>query len=569
MTVPFMGLTGPGGALPQHYTSMIIERTHLRNKDFALQEFFDLFNHRAVSFFYRAWEKYRFPFSYERRMRDELRQDDLFTCCLLSLVGLGIEHLRDRFPFEDQTIVAYGGLFSSAMRTAVGLEQIVSDCFGLDTVVEQFIGQWLLLAPENQSCLPSRRNVFGQNLRLGDDAVVGTCAWDVQSRIRVVLGPLTCDEFVTLLPGGSRLQSIADLVRFYTGINRDFDLQLILKKEDVPVCRLHPPMTITNHALAGQHGCQRQNNATLIHAMLRFDFDSRYSNIVHHGTRSGGRSSHETCDFPHCRQHSGVTVANFVHVRIFTVNLRQPRLNPAVAYVTISKDLVGRQRHKSISSFSRSESCPSVNLKSLIGKLNTTCTRTLEAAAGICLSRTNYNVEIEHWLLKLLEGLPNDVLTILKFYSLSHSKDHGGCHTRSIDKLKTGNSSQPLLSQHVVDLAREAWVLGSIDYSGIQTRSGYLLLALLSDRSLSQLAAEMSPELTKIHPETLARDLTTILAESPEVVADFPLLHDPVQPAVGPGSGGGGPTQTPSLDQFTIDLTARAKSRQDRSGSWT
>jgi len=238
MTVPFMGLTGPGGALPQHYTSMIIERTHLRNKDFALQEFFDLFNHRAVSFFYRAWEKYRFPFSYERRMRDELRQDDLFTCCLLSLVGLGTEHLRDRFPFEDQIIVAYGGLFSSAMRTAVGLEQIVRDCFRLDAVVEQFIGQWLLLAPENQSCLPSRRNVFGQNLRLGEDAVVGTCAWDVQSRFRVVLGPLTWDEFLTLLPGGSRLQSIADLVRFYTGVNRDFDLQLILRKEDVPVCRL-------------------------------------------------------------------------------------------------------------------------------------------------------------------------------------------------------------------------------------------------------------------------------------------------------------------------------------------
>lgn len=237
MTVPFMGLTGPGGALPQHYTSTIIERTHVRNKDFAIQEFFDLFNHRAISFFYRAWEKYRFPFSFERRMRDELRQNDLFTCTLLSLVGLGIEHLRDRLPFEDQTIVAYGGLFSSAMRTAIGLEQIVSDCFRLDTMVEQFIGQWLQLAPENQSCLPSRSNVFGQNLGLGEDAVVGTCAWDVQSRFRVVLGPLTCDEFVTLLPGGSRLQSIADLVRFYAGINRDFDIQLILRKEDVPVCR--------------------------------------------------------------------------------------------------------------------------------------------------------------------------------------------------------------------------------------------------------------------------------------------------------------------------------------------
>lgn len=198
-----------------------------------------------------------------------------------------------------------------------------------------------------------------------------------------------------------------------------------------------------------------------------------------------------------------------------------------------------------------------VNLKSLIGKLNTTCTRTLEAAAGICLSRTNYNVEIEHWLLKLLEGPPNDILTILKFYSLSHAKISADV-TRAIDKLKTGNSSQPLLSQHIVDLAREAWVLGSIDYAANQTRSGYLLLALLSDRSLSQSAGEISSELTKIHPETLARDLPTILAESPEVVAEFP-AGSKTGGAKGAGPAGGGSGQTPSLDQFTIDLTARAK----------
>ena len=105
-----------------------------------------------------------------------------------------------------------------------------------------------------------------------------------------------------------------------------------------------------------------------------------------------------------------------------------------------------------------------VNLKSLIGKLNTTCTRTLEAAAGICLSRTNYNVEIEHWLLKLLEGTPNDILTILKFYSLSHAKISADI-TRAIDKLKTGNSSQPLLSQHIVDLAEST--IDGCDAAGV------------------------------------------------------------------------------------------------------
>ena len=238
MTVPFMGLTGPGGALPQHYTSMVIERAHLRNKDYALGEFFDLFNHRAISFFYRAWEKYRFPFAYERSLRDGIRQDDLFTRCLMSVTGLNIEHLRDRFSFEDQTIVAYGGLFASATRTATGLEQILRDCFSRKAVVEQFVGHWLQLAEENQSCLPSRVRVFGQNLQLGEDAVVGEYTWDIQSRFRVVLGPLNRKEFLALLPGEAELQSVTELIRFYAGINRDFDVQLILQKEEVPACRL-------------------------------------------------------------------------------------------------------------------------------------------------------------------------------------------------------------------------------------------------------------------------------------------------------------------------------------------
>ena len=199
----------------------------------------------------------------------------------------------------------------------------------------------------------------------------------------------------------------------------------------------------------------------------------------------------------------------------------------------------------------------SVNLKSLIGKLNTTCTRTLEAAAGLCLSRSNYNVEIEHWMLKLLEGLQCDVHAILKFYGLNHSKVSADV-LKSIDRLKTGNASQPLLSQHVVDLAREAWVLGSIDHGAAQTRSGYLILALLSDRSLAQLARELSPELVKILPEQLNRDLATILAESAETVSNVPQLQKSGSP-VSPGSPGGAPTQTPSLDQFTIDLTARAR----------
>lgn len=197
----------------------------------------------------------------------------------------------------------------------------------------------------------------------------------------------------------------------------------------------------------------------------------------------------------------------------------------------------------------------SVNLKSLIGKLNSTCTRTLEGAAGLCLSRSNYNVEIEHWLLKLLEGSQNDIHAIFKSFGVDVSRLTTDV-MKSIDRLKTGNSSQPLLSQHVVDLAREAWVLGSIDYNAGLTRSGHLLLALITDRSLMQIAQGISNEFSKISAEKLSKDLPSIVADSSEAGTDQ------VRTAAGsPGTTGkgGGPTQTPSLDQYTIDLTARAK----------
>ena len=196
-----------------------------------------------------------------------------------------------------------------------------------------------------------------------------------------------------------------------------------------------------------------------------------------------------------------------------------------------------------------------VNLKSLIGKLNDTCTRTLEGAAGLCLSRTNYNVEIEHWLLKLLEGSNTDLHAITKAFGINSSHLTADV-MKAIDKLKTGNSSQPVLSQHTVDLAREAWVLGSIDHHAAKTRSGHLLLTLLTDRSLSQIARGISGEFQKISPESLSKDLSAIIADSAEAGSDIATISSG---ADGQIPRPGGSTQNPNLDQYTVDLTARAR----------
>lgn len=238
MTVPFMGLTGPAGVLPEHYTSLVIERSHLRMKDHSLREFLDLFNHRIISLYFRAWEKYRFPMVYERQMLEGDMNDDPFTSALYCLVGMGVRSLRDQFTFDDQVLLYFGGMFAARNRNAVSLEQVLSSYFELTAEVIQFQGQWLYLPEESQSSMPSKSARSGYNLSLGESAVAGSRVWDVQSRIRVRLGPLSWAQFTELLPGKPGLKCVAEMIRMYLDINIDFDVQLILRREDVPLCRL-------------------------------------------------------------------------------------------------------------------------------------------------------------------------------------------------------------------------------------------------------------------------------------------------------------------------------------------
>src|SRR5262245_46389860 len=197
-----------------------------------------------------------------------------------------------------------------------------------------------------------------------------------------------------------------------------------------------------------------------------------------------------------------------------------------------------------------------VNLKSLVGRLNDTCRRTLEAAAGLCLSRTNYNVEIEHWLLKLLEGASTDVSAILRHYEIDSSRLQRDI-TKAVDRLKTGNARPPALSPNVVDLAREAWTLCSIEYGASRSRSGHLICALLSDETLARIAHDGSPEFEKISEEVLRKELNNIVANSSET--DGAGASEGAAVGAGRAAAPGGSTKTVALDQFTIDLTARAK----------
>lgn len=231
MTVAFMGLTGPSGVLPRDYTELVLERVH-RN-DHTLRDFLDLFNHRMISFFYRAWEKYRVPVAYEHAVSKQEATDGA-SLALFALMGLATRGLRGRFQVEDEALLFYAGLVAQRPHSASALEGTLTDYFGVPVRVAQFIGQWLPLPEESRS----RLGRCGANIVLGVDAVVGWRVWDQHAKFVVRVGPLTYMQFCEFLPSGDAFRPLVQLTRFFAGQEFDFDVRLVLQAAEVPRCRL-------------------------------------------------------------------------------------------------------------------------------------------------------------------------------------------------------------------------------------------------------------------------------------------------------------------------------------------
>jgi type VI secretion system protein ImpH len=237
MGVAFLGLTGTAGVLPYHYTALLLRRVRL--KDQALRDFLDLFHHRLLSLFYRAWEKYRLPFAYERSRLDGADAGaDAVSQGLYCLVGLGTGGLRGRLDFDDEAFLYYAGHFAHAPRSAVALEGVLEDYFAMPVRVQQAQGQWLALERDDQALMPSAAQPRGRNNQLGLDVVIGEKVWDIQSKFRVRVGPLRYRQFRALMPNGGGLRPLCQLARTYAGAEFDFDVQAVLAPAEVPWCRL-------------------------------------------------------------------------------------------------------------------------------------------------------------------------------------------------------------------------------------------------------------------------------------------------------------------------------------------
>ena len=200
-----------------------------------------------------------------------------------------------------------------------------------------------------------------------------------------------------------------------------------------------------------------------------------------------------------------------------------------------------------------------IDLKQLVGRLNDTCRRALEGAAGLTLSRTHYNVEIEHWLVKLSDRADGDMAAIMRQYGVDEARFLTDLN-RSLEKMKTGNGRAPSLAPEIAEMVKQAWLFASLELGEGKIRSGHLLWALLADETLARSAREASGQLLKIQPDLLKRDYATITANSAETAEAASLVTSAeggeasVSEGGVPRTSGGG-----ALEQFTTDLTAQAR----------
>jgi type VI secretion system protein ImpH len=224
LEVNFLGLVGNQGVLPLHYSRLVTATDPAEPNP--LRAFLDIFQHRLISLFYRAMEKGRFYASYERG------EEDSVSARLLELLGLRSKSLRGLMDLPDDDLLFYGGLLGLHQRNATSLERIVQDYLQVPAQVEQFIGGWYTLTEESQVRLDEDPDEFSP--RLGEQTVVGDEFWDPQARVRIKIGPLSRDRYEDFLPKGKGHKALKALSTFFSDGLFDFEVRLILAKEDVP-----------------------------------------------------------------------------------------------------------------------------------------------------------------------------------------------------------------------------------------------------------------------------------------------------------------------------------------------
>jgi type VI secretion system protein ImpH len=227
LLVHFFGLFGPNGPLPLHLTEYARDRQR-NHKDVTFRRFADMFHHRALSLFYRAWAQAQPTASFDRPAEDDYARH------VASLVGIGMPALRERDAMPDLAKLHYAGHLVARTRHAEGLAAILSDFFKMPARIESFVGDWLVMPEDGVTRLGHGNTVAG----LGHSAILGRRVWSRQHKFRIVFGPLSLRDYERMLPGGASFRRLVPIVRNYVGDTLAFEVNLILRRTEVPAIRL-------------------------------------------------------------------------------------------------------------------------------------------------------------------------------------------------------------------------------------------------------------------------------------------------------------------------------------------
>ncbi|QTO43398.1 type VI secretion system baseplate subunit TssG [Burkholderia latens] len=225
LTPAFFGLLGGQGALPLHYTEQIVAREHLK-RDHAARAFFDVFSNRATALFYAAWKKYRLPFHYE------LDRDERYLPLLLAIAGVPSDEVRDSLAAGaggvlDEAVAGYALAARHRPMSAAYLQRTLSDYFRVPVKIDQFVGKWYDVPPDQLS-------VLGEvNAVLGATALVGERVWQRDMRARIVVGPLSKRDYEAFLPGGPQAVALERMLTLLAGVTLEYEVKLVLKRTEV------------------------------------------------------------------------------------------------------------------------------------------------------------------------------------------------------------------------------------------------------------------------------------------------------------------------------------------------
>ena len=226
LSVYFFGLFGPNGPLPLHLTEFA--RNRVRNaRDSAMVDFTNLFHHRLLSLFYRAWA------NKEPTVQLDRPEQDRFSFYVGSLHGLGEHSLQQRDAMPDHTKLHFAAHLGCHTRHAEGMKSILSDFLKVPVNIQEFVGEWLEM-PNDSYCYLDQDSPG----RLGQSAVIGTRSWQCQQKFRIVIGPVDLHDYKRLMPGGRSLKALVDIVKNYVSLEFNWDINLILSKQFVPPARL-------------------------------------------------------------------------------------------------------------------------------------------------------------------------------------------------------------------------------------------------------------------------------------------------------------------------------------------